>query len=117
VRDYRWQLVRLSDGIKVAARHRFGARAIVSRWTVSCTRRRGRDDVAAADLPAYGPPGDLATVRLQSDPSGGYRLIPAGIAASRRAADPLAGPTLTVRWTGRLESRQDRLAVKLAPFR
>jgi hypothetical protein len=139
-------------GLAITARHRFRPQTIVSRWTVSCTRRPCRDDVAAANFPTYGPLaaidvtlrsgrrirlagrdalppaavplGDVATVRLQSDPSGGYRLIPLGSLPHAvlvvtdpvsQWTDPLAGPTLTVRWTGRLGSGERRLAVRLIP--
>jgi hypothetical protein len=126
----------------------------VSRWNVTCARPRCRGDVVGANFPTYGahaaitvtlrngrsirlagpdrgrrtsvPLADVADVRLQGDPSGGYRVIPlaprphAELVVTDPVAqwtDPLAGPTLTVRLTGRLESGDHRLAVELIPFR
>jgi hypothetical protein len=72
------------------------------------------------------PFADVAEIRLPADPSGGYRVIP--LASRPRAelvvtapvpqwTDPLAGPTLTVRLSGRLGRRALRLAVRIVPFR
>jgi hypothetical protein len=141
-------------GLEIVARHAFRARAIVSRWRVSCDRRSCRHDTAGANFPTYGahawiditlddgrrvrlagpggspapavPLAHVAEVRVQSDPSGGYRMIPLTprprtelviTAPLPQWTDPLAGPTLTVQLNGGLENQARRLAVKLIPIR